>query len=294
MDDFLIRDGAVIASVGITVPVNAIQPYGNFSKPTSLYLPMAPSGSCMRGSTRPTSSDGVIVVNGAVLLREGNTFPILGETTRSISRASMSGNGDWFAVGDTTANKDWLVYNNQFVASTGSIVPGGLPGETFGTESFSYAFSPGRSVGPDDFTYVGVTNNPNHDEDEVFVHSTKGVFMRENDQVDLNGDGILNENVFIHHFVGDSFLAANGKLYTTCTLQNASGTFLEQAFIVIQARENICYADCDGNTVLNILDYICFGNAYATNDPYADCDGNSVLNILDYICFGNAYAVGCP
>ncbi|MCA9278276.1 MAG: exo-alpha-sialidase [Phycisphaeraceae bacterium] len=55
-----------------------------------------------------------------------------------------------------------------------------------------------------------------------------------------------------------------------------------------------CYADCDSNGFLNIFDYICFGNAYATNDPYADCDGNGSLNVFDYICFGNAYAAGCP
>ncbi|MCA9278025.1 MAG: M23 family metallopeptidase [Phycisphaeraceae bacterium] len=55
-----------------------------------------------------------------------------------------------------------------------------------------------------------------------------------------------------------------------------------------------CYPDCDGSGSLNIFDYICFGNAYSTNDPYADCDGSGSLNIFDYICFGNAYAVGCP
>lgn len=54
-----------------------------------------------------------------------------------------------------------------------------------------------------------------------------------------------------------------------------------------------CYADCDSNSVLNIFDYICFGNAYSSGQSYADCDGNTTLNIFDYICFGNAYATGC-
>ncbi|MCA9278414.1 MAG: hypothetical protein H6815_07120 [Phycisphaeraceae bacterium] len=27
---------------------------------------------------------------------------------------------------------------------------------------------------------------------------------------------------------------------------------------------------------------------------YADCDENAILNVFDYICFGNAYAAGCP
>ncbi|MCA9278053.1 MAG: hypothetical protein H6815_04605 [Phycisphaeraceae bacterium] len=55
-----------------------------------------------------------------------------------------------------------------------------------------------------------------------------------------------------------------------------------------------CYPDCDGSGSLNIFDYICFGNAFSSNDPYADCDGSGNLNIFDYICFGNAYAAGCP
>lgn len=55
-----------------------------------------------------------------------------------------------------------------------------------------------------------------------------------------------------------------------------------------------CYADCDQNGVLNIFDYICYGNAFASSGAYADCDGNGVVDKFDYICFGNAYAAGCP
>ncbi|MCA9278106.1 MAG: hypothetical protein H6815_04865 [Phycisphaeraceae bacterium] len=55
-----------------------------------------------------------------------------------------------------------------------------------------------------------------------------------------------------------------------------------------------CYADCDQSGTINIFDYICFGNAYANQDPYADCDQSGMLNVFDYICFGNAYAGGCP
>ncbi|MCA9278024.1 MAG: hypothetical protein H6815_04460 [Phycisphaeraceae bacterium] len=58
--------------------------------------------------------------------------------------------------------------------------------------------------------------------------------------------------------------------------------------------ETFCIADCDHSGMLNIFDYICFGNAYASGDPTADCDGNGMLNVFDYICFGNAYAAGCP
>ena len=62
-----------------------------------------------------------------------------------------------------------------------------------------------------------------------------------------------------------------------------------------------CYADCDtttGQGVLDIFDFLCFGNRFAANDPYAcDCDtstGLGVCDIFDFLCFGNAFSAGCP
>ncbi len=62
-----------------------------------------------------------------------------------------------------------------------------------------------------------------------------------------------------------------------------------------------CYADCDPSTgvgVLDIFDFLCFGNRFATGEPYAcDCDlttGAGVCDIFDFLCFGNAFSAGCP
>lgn len=60
-----------------------------------------------------------------------------------------------------------------------------------------------------------------------------------------------------------------------------------------------CYANCDGSTtppVLNVLDFACFLNAFAAQNPYANCDGSTAapaLNVLDFACFLNAFAAGC-
>ena len=59
-----------------------------------------------------------------------------------------------------------------------------------------------------------------------------------------------------------------------------------------------CYANCDGSTTppaLNVLDFACFLNKYASGDPEANCDGSTtppVLNVLDFACFLNQYAQG--
>ncbi|MFN0134021.1 MAG: GC-type dockerin domain-anchored protein [Phycisphaerales bacterium] len=61
-----------------------------------------------------------------------------------------------------------------------------------------------------------------------------------------------------------------------------------------------CYPNCDGSTanpILNVNDFVCFGNRFAEGSPYANCDGSTappILNVSDYICFLNAFAAGCP
>ncbi len=61
-----------------------------------------------------------------------------------------------------------------------------------------------------------------------------------------------------------------------------------------------CYANCDRSIVppvLNVNDFQCFLNLFATGDPAANCDGSTaapVLNVNDFQCFVNAFAVGCP
>ncbi|MCA9277738.1 MAG: FG-GAP repeat protein [Phycisphaeraceae bacterium] len=84
------------------------------------------------------------------------------------------------------------------------------------------------------------------------------------------------------------------ELLITAGLNNSNGNRAGRAYIIKgELVEPQCYADCDRNTALNIFDYICFGNYYASHDPCADCDGNGSLNVFDYICFGNAYSAGC-
>jgi hypothetical protein len=61
-----------------------------------------------------------------------------------------------------------------------------------------------------------------------------------------------------------------------------------------------CYANCDGSTtppLLNVLDFGCFLNRFASGDSYANCDASTtppVLNIQDFACFLNRFASGCP
>ncbi len=60
-----------------------------------------------------------------------------------------------------------------------------------------------------------------------------------------------------------------------------------------------CYANCDQSTtppILNVNDFLCFLNKFASSDSYANCDQSTtppVLNVNDFLCFLNKFASGC-
>lgn len=54
-----------------------------------------------------------------------------------------------------------------------------------------------------------------------------------------------------------------------------------------------CYADCDGDGVLTIFDFLCFQNKFAVRDLAADCDLDGRFTIFDFLCFQNRFSAGC-
>jgi len=81
-------------------------------------------------------------------------------------------------------------------------------------------------------------------------------------------------------FVGGGFVQAGAQ--TAGSIARWGGCFTS------------CYADCDGNEVLDIFDFLCFQDAFTVGDPYANCDGNAVLDIFDFLCFQDEFVAGCP
>jgi len=58
--------------------------------------------------------------------------------------------------------------------------------------------------------------------------------------------------------------------------------------------DDVCPADCDGNGVLNILDFVCFQTEWQNQTDLGDCDDNGQFNILDFVCYQGLFQQGCP
>jgi len=86
---------------------------------------------------------------------------------------------------------------------------------------------------------------------------------------------------------------------TSGACAGSGGTYRGDGSACAGANCPLCYANCDGSTVspiLNVLDFTCFLQRFASGNAYANCDGSTqapTLNVLDFTCFLQKYAAGC-
>jgi hypothetical protein len=93
-------------------------------------------------------------------------------------------------------------------------------------------------------------------------------------------------------------VSGNGRIVVGSGTHNG----LDRAFVADLGPGSapLCYANCDASTVspaLNIADFGCFLNRFASGSPYANCDNSTAspaLNVQDFLCFLNQFAAGCP
>jgi len=85
--------------------------------------------------------------------------------------------------------------------------------------------------------------------------------------------------------------------YYTFNWSLPQGIFVERTWGIDNFKVTIhslgCEPDCNGDGTLNILDFVCFQQAWVANEPFGDCDGNGAFNVLDFVCFQLLFVEGC-
>ncbi len=234
---FLKGNTTLVAQKGVTVPpgLGNTSPWENFT--SGGYFVSADSSNYMAigDTTGPTASDGIVVVNGNVVIREGT--PLSGglNPVFTIVQGVMVSNGDWFvraSASTTLGGQDWLVRNGAIVAAVDDAVPGGLPGEVFDDALFAATFFTMFGNNNGDYIYGATTNNPDPAFDAVLVWNNLTVVARQGDPVDLDGNGIFDDNAFIDVFNNDDgFLTDDNILFFTADLRNGAGVGIGQAYL---------------------------------------------------------------
>ncbi len=254
----------------------------------------------------------VIVVDSIVALQENSPVGTSGLNFGTSPQVQMAASGQWIArgrdnSGTTAAAPDWVTINGQYVAKTGDpIFPGAS--ENWGDTVVAVAINCRG-----DYIIAGNTNNPDPGRDNVIVFNGKVVVMREGDPVDLNGNGMFDDSVFIGR-VNNTLTAFTGSLsngssswwvtddrmlYGLPMLRDGDGLELNAtpAFGSPHALVRMrlaCPADfnLDGAvSVQDIFDYLAayFGGLSSAN--FNCVGGVTVQDIFDYLA---AYFTPCP
>jgi hypothetical protein len=214
------------------------------------------------GTLLNPNSNQVVVVDGAVVLQEGSVVPGSGfaEAIRPnapFSYSFMETDGTWFAYGANedpatplpnpfNAGQNWVVRNGAVVAKTGdAIVPASSeqfsdqPAGGDGGLSGTFILATGRG---NDYVVGGLTNIADSTRRAVIVWtngSQKEVVLRSGDPVDLNQNGLNDDNAYVN-FIRDgrATIDAQRNLWVVADLRNgnqvcsaAAGDIIGQALL---------------------------------------------------------------
>ncbi len=88
------------------------------------------------------------------------------------------------------------------------------------------------------FIYGATTDNPDPLANAVIVYNNLSVILSQGDAVDVDGNGLLDDDAFIDVFNNDDgFLTDDQTFYFTADLVDGLGNDLGQAFLTVQVPE---------------------------------------------------------
>jgi len=248
-----------------------------------------------------SAQDRILLIDGDAVLREGTALPGSSIILAEIFKVRYANNTDWYARGDDPLDNDWAVRNGVLLAATGQ------PITTGATEHWGAVFSTFFGDRNGNWYIVGNTDNPSTSLDTVLVRNGTDVLARENDPVDVDGNGQFDDDAVISTFKADSvYITDSGVVYILCTLRTAAGTNLGDALVRGELAP-VCAADiapapCRDGAV-NVADLLAVISAWGpcASCPPAHCAadiapapaGDCSVNVADLLAVISAWGA-CP
>ncbi|NUQ68198.1 MAG: hypothetical protein HUU18_07970 [Phycisphaerales bacterium] len=171
-----------------------------------------------------TTIDAVLVYNDRVVLQEGSIAGDPGVLISAINASGVTPDGSWYARGIQPDGSDWAIIDGDVVAATGQpITPGST--ELWGDTFLAFHVTTGGG-----WVLVGNTNNADTGRDTVIVRNGDTVIVREGDQVDLDGDGTLDDaylgrgtTTLTAFDANDVAITPDGFVYFIASIHNEAG-----------------------------------------------------------------------
>jgi hypothetical protein len=188
-----------------------------------------------------TATDGVVAYDNAVRVQEGVILAGSSFTNPvddgGIVNAHLDQADHYFVRGNNdTTEDDWVYRDGVVVAAVDQPIHVGAT-EQWTDAEFADCFFLHVGNARGDFVIGGVTNGPTAT-NGVLVLNNERVILREGDPVDLNGNGLPDDDLFFNTFGNDDgLLSRTGFFYLTASLRNGAGTVVGQGTFELDLTE---------------------------------------------------------
>lgn len=191
----------------------------------------------------PTASDLVVVYDGNVLAQEGTVLAGSGFTSNILNLSSDNGStqvsatgGNYSFRGSNADTIDWAVVNGAVVAVTDAPIYAGAT-ELFDDAPFSSTFFSTALDNQGNYVIGGTTNSFDGNANAVLVYNNSHVVVREGDAVDIDGNGLFDDNAFISVFNNDDmWLSDAGILYFNADIRDGENQALGQGYFSVSVN----------------------------------------------------------
>jgi hypothetical protein len=228
-----------------------------------------------------TTADDVIVYDGTVMLQEGFVIPGSGFAepidAAGIVEVAMGFDGAWFARGNNDVTEvDWVVRNGVVIAREGGLVLASGT-ELWDDTTFSDCFFAHQGDSNGNWVVGGVTDNVDPLRNGVIVLNGTTEIVREGDPIDVDGNGLFDNDAFFNTFGNDDLvLFDNGDLLFVASIRNAAGTAYAQGlFRISTSGGSSSVAYCTAGTSTNG----CTPAISSTGTPSASATSGFTLSV---------------
>ncbi len=285
--------GAVVAQVNVTVPGNQAngeaQPLIDISAGT---FTVSPQGDTLYRAVLdgPNLGKTVVVRNGACVVKFDDVIPPLTGPVNGLYYGLEAGAGHWFSKGSamTSPNPSELfaMRDGAIIARTGLPIAGGHL-EKWALSAFF--ITQGNPNG--DWIVGAWCDNPDHLYAKVIVLNGSRVLLRSGQAIDVNDNGVNDDNAFISTFQTDNAFLTNDAAYVNVNLRNAIYEQIGQAFLRVPLDpEDGCPADTNGDHAVNVADLLAVigawgpcGNCGTCAGDVAPPGGDCLVNVADLL-----------
>jgi hypothetical protein len=305
---------AVLGQEGVTIPGGSAFTYDGFLNAVAANVGegvmVAGTHTAVGGTlnTGTATNTDMMVVDGSVVLRAGGVIPGVPGTVTDVLFNDVLASGTWLAYGSNSSGVDWAMRSGVVLARTGDpLFPGASnkwSDAVYGQCFFGFC---ANNVG--DYVIAG-TFDGETSSNAVYVANGQRIVIRENDPIDVDGNGIFDDDRFIGTFRDDRmFLTDDGWLFLVSRLRDSSGVCgtvdgTNQALLRININTGAC---CTGSTCAVSTAAACTGTNkhFAGGGTVCNAPGNSTtpcckanfnqnagLEVQDIFDFLNAWFAG--